>query len=82
MRNDSNCVDAYCTAGPPSFEGWCDPLGENGDDCSLNQQCASQLCGRDPDSRNMVCIPRPEDVTQQGCLRPEAPPEDGADAGR
>jgi len=82
VRNDSNCVDAYCTAGPPSFEGWCDPLGENGDDCSLNQQCASQLCGRDPDSRNMVCIPRPEDVTQQGCLRPEAPPEDGADAGR
>jgi len=75
VRNDSNCVDAYCTAGPPNFEGFCRELREDGEDCTLNQQCLSKLCARSSTTGSTVCTARTEEVAQQGCLRPEPEPE-------
>jgi len=71
IRNDSNCVDAYCTAGAPSFEGICSPLRDIGQECSLQQQCRSRFCGWNEEHRAKVCE-EPLDPWEGVCLRPES----------
>ena len=73
IRNDANCLEAYCTAGAPTFEGICAPLREPGEECSQPQQCESRTCGWTEERRTKECKPAP-DPWEGACLRPPATP--------
>jgi hypothetical protein len=67
VANDQNCLDGYCTAGAPDFDGWCDPLRANGEECLKNQECASAECAAGGARGNRICSDR-RDVLE--CVRP------------
>ncbi len=71
VKNHSNCLEGWCPADAPSWQGFCEPFKETNEDCSASYQCGSgNECRQNSATGTKVCAP--SDVTEGlRCVRPD-----------
>ena len=69
-KNHYNCLEGWCPADAPNWEGFCQPFKESGQDCSASYQCApGSQCIPGGGSATKRCVPLDAEVGYV-CLRP------------